>query len=141
VVSVSASASSFASAALEFEDAISAIDASAAVAADQQNGRFEAFFRDDIGGEVALHKLIVQVHPMGFVCGWDEALVPFVDNVTARNEATFTGTTATLTAAFFQPNLTRAGVTYQCSCFERVCRSSFATCLNPTDPSAPGPCP
>lgn len=122
--------------AAEFTDAIKAIDADAEIEAQVAVGKFEAYFRDDLGGDVTLHKLSVQIHPMGFVCGWDESLVAFVDGTTARSEASFQGVNKPLTASFFQPNLVRDGVTYQCSCFARTCRANDGTCLDATDPDA-----
>lgn len=90
-----------------------------------------------------IHKLIVEVHPMGFVCGWDDALVPFVDDTaTPRNPSVFNGfKSPPLSAAFFQPNLICDGLTYQYFCFNATCRSG-TTCLDPTAPNAaPSTCP
>ena len=137
----------FAAAAAEFTEAILGLDPAAQIETQVSVGKLEAFFKDELNGPTSVHKLLVEVHPMGFVCGWDEALVPFVDDVsTPRNQSVFNGfKNPPLTAAFFQPNLIRDGVTYQCSCFNATCRAgtgSGATCLNPSDPQAPaGPCP
>ncbi len=129
----------FAEAAAEFTAAILAIDDIAEVETQVAVGKLEAFFKDDLNGPASVHKLLVEVHPMGFVCGWDEILVPFVDDVsTPRNQSSFNGfKNPPLTAAFFQPNLIRDGVTYQCSCFSSTCRSSANLCLDPTNPDAP----
>ncbi|MDP2339717.1 MAG: hypothetical protein Q8O67_02065 [Deltaproteobacteria bacterium] len=133
----------FAAAAAEFTEAILAIDEQAEVETQVSVGKLEAYFKDELNGPASVHKLLVEVHPMGFVCGWDEILVPFVDDVsTPRNQSVFNGfKNPPLTAAFFQPNLIRDGVTYQCSCFNATCRNG-TTCLDPTDPDAPpGACP
>jgi hypothetical protein len=128
----------FAEGAQAFAEAIDAIDPDAEIESQVAVGKMEAYFRDPIGGEVSLHKLLVQIHPMGFICGWDEILIPFVEGTTARSQGSFQGIeNPPLTASFFQPTLTRDGVTYQCQCFSRVCRSNDQTCLDPTDPDAP----
>ena len=132
----------FEAAAAEFRAAILGIDEDAEVETQVSVGKLEAFFKDDLNGPVSVHKLLVEVHPMGFVCGWDEILVPYVDDVsTPRNQSVFNVENPPLTATFIPPTLFRDGVTYQCSCFNATCRSG-ANCLDPTDPdAAPGPCP
>lgn len=127
----------FAAGAEEFTTAIEAIDEDAAISTQVAAGKMEAFFKDPVGGEVSLHKLLVQFHPMGFICGWDESLIPFVEGETARSQASFQGVNnPPLTASFLQPTLVRGGVTFQCSCFSRTCRANDQTCLDPTDPDA-----
>lgn len=127
----------FAEGAVAFTESIEGVDVDANIETQVSVGKFEAYYRDDLDGEVTLHKLQVQIHPMGFVCGWDEALIPFVDGTTARQQSAFQGIdNPPLTASFFQPNLVRDGVTYQCSCFSRTC-SNAGQCLDATDPDAP----
>jgi hypothetical protein len=133
----------FAEGAVAFTESIEGVDEEANIETQVSVGKFEAYYRDDLEGEVTLHKLQVQVHPMGFICGWDEALIPFVDGTTAREQSAFQGIdNPPLTASFFQPNLVRKNddgidVTYQCSCFSRTCRSNAGECLDATDPDAP----
>jgi hypothetical protein len=131
----------FNEAAAEFTDAIRGLDPQAEVETQLGAGKFEAFFKDELSGPVSLHKLAVQVHPMGFVCGWDEALIPYSEGMT-RGQSSFQNVAnPPLTASFFQPRLTRDSVTYQCSCFSLTCRNG-TQCLDPTDPDAPpGECP
>lgn len=124
--------------AAEFEASVEAVDADAEVETQVAVGKLEAYFKDNVGGEVSLHKLLVEIHPMGFICGWDEILIPFVEGTTARSQASFNGVNnPPLTASFIQPTLLRDNVTYQCSCFARTCRNAASgTCLDPTDPDA-----
>lgn len=126
----------FNEAATEFTDAIKGLDAAAEVETQLGAGKFEAFFKDELNGPVSLHKLAVQVHPMGFVCGWDEALIPYTEGM-QRSQAAFQAVAnPPLIASFFQPRLTRDNVAYQCSCFSLTCRNG-TQCLDPTDPDAP----
>jgi hypothetical protein len=131
----------FNEAALAFAEAIRLLDPDADISTQIGAGRMQAYFKDELGGPPMLHKLLVEVHPMGFVCGWDERLIPFTDGM-PRAESSFTGIdNPPLVASFFQPQLTRDGVSYQCSCFNRTCRGN-GLCLDPTDPdAAPGDCP
>lgn len=132
----------FNEAATAFRETMLALDADAKVDTQIAVGRFEAFFRDDLNGPPMLHKMRVDVHPFGFVCGWDEILIPFTEGM-VRGQAPFTaaGTPPLAAINFGIPQLTRGGTTYNCSCFQGTCRSG-TTCLNPVDPdAAPGPCP
>ena len=112
-------------------------------AADQ---KMEVYYKDEAaGGGAKLHKVRAEFHNMGFICGWDEGLIPFVDGM-QRDQAAFGGPTNVpdLAAIFITPiKLTRGGTTYNCSCFSQLCQSgngAEATCLS-TDPDAePGPC-
>ena len=124
-----------------FRAEILAVDAEANVSTQLAAGKLEAFFRDPIGEPISLHKLLVQVHPMGFFCGWDESLIDFADGM-ARGQSAFSGVdNPPLTATFNSPTLTRDGVKYQCSCLSGTCRKG-TECLDPTNPDAPpGPCP
>ncbi|MBI1948337.1 MAG: hypothetical protein HYS27_21800 [Deltaproteobacteria bacterium] len=110
--------------------------------------KMEAYYKDDAagGGGSMLHHLRAEYHNMGFVCGWDEGLIPFVDDATTPRDQTSFGPadTPALAAIFASPvRLLRDGVTYACSCFSQQCRAgngAEATCLT-TDPDAePGPC-
>jgi hypothetical protein len=131
----------FNEAAAEFADGIRGLDPGAEVETQIASGKMEAYFKDS-ENPVSLHKLLIQVHPMGFVCGWDEALIPFTGDDMPRAESSFQNVGKPLKASFFPPTLTRDGVTYQCSCFNRTCRNTDGQCLDPTDPDAPaGPCP
>lgn len=130
----------FNEAAAEFTDGIRGFDADAEVETQIASGKMEAYFKDS-ENPVSLHKLLIQVHPMGFICGWDEALIPYADGM-QRSEAAFQNVTKPLKASFFPPTLTRDSVTYQCSCFNRTCKNNDNLCLDPTNPDAPpGPCP
>jgi hypothetical protein len=130
--------------AAEFREAMLALDAEAEVDTQISVGKMEAFFRDDLNGPPMLHKLSVQVHPFGFMCGWDEVLIPFTEGM-PRSQAPFGTVTIPPLAAinFGIPQLIRDGVSYSCSCFAGTCRSAANnTCLDPVDPdAAPGPCP
>jgi hypothetical protein len=130
----------FNGAAAEFAEAITGLDPDAQVETQLGAGKFEAYFKDELNGPVSLHKLAVQVHPMGFVCGWDEALIPYTEGM-QRSQSSFRNLTPPLTASFFQPRLRRDDVDYQCSCFSLTCRNG-SQCLDPTDPdAAPSDCP
>lgn len=132
----------FNEAATDFREAIVALDAEAEVDTQIAVGRFEAFFRDDLNGPPMLHKIRADVHPFGFVCGWDEVLIPFTEGM-ARSQAPFTaaGTPPLAAINFGIPQLIRGGVTYNCSCFQGTCAAA-GQCLDPKDPNAaPGPCP
>lgn len=114
-------------------------------AADQ---KMEVYYKDEsAGGGAKLHKVRAEYHNMGFICGWDEGLIPFVDGVTQRDQSAFGGGTDTpdLAAIFITPiKLTRDGTTYNCSCFTQRCQAgngAEATCLSTDPDAAPGPCP
>jgi hypothetical protein len=127
----------FNAAATEFTEAVKGLDPDAEVETQLGAGKFEAFFKDEVNGPVSLHKLAVQVHPMGFVCGWDEALIPYTEGM-QRSQSSFQNVAnPPLIASFFQPRLTRDNVSYQCSCFSLTCRANGNLCLDPTDPDAP----
>ena len=106
----------------------------------------EAYYRDDTSGGAKLHHVRSESHNMGFICGWDEGLIPFIDAATTpRDQSSFgPADTPELAAIFVAPvKLTREGVTYNCSCFSQKCQAGSgagATCLS-TDPNTPpGPC-
>ena len=133
----------FDAAATEFRDTFLALDEDAEVDTQVSVGKFEVFFRDDLGGPPMLHNLKAEVHPMGFVCGWTEVLVPFVEGA-ARNQASIqAGGTPPLSAIFSSaPVVTRDNVRYFCSCFTGVCKSNDNLCLDPLKPDAEaGACP
>ena len=133
----------FNNAAQDFRDTFRALDELAEVDTQVSVGKFEVYFRDDLGGPPLLHNIKAEVHPMGFMCGWTEALVPFVEG-SGRNQAAIqAGGTATLAGIFAgSPRLTRDNVSYTCSCFSGLCKSSNNACLDPLKPDAePGACP
>ena len=134
----------FNNAAADFREFFTGLDADADVETQISQGKMEVFFRDDVGGPAMLHKILIQVHPMGFICGWDEGLIPFVEGA-PRSQSAFNGVDDPPLVAinFASPTLTRDGVSYTCSCFAGTCRNSQSnTCLDPTDPdAAPGECP
>lgn len=111
------------------------------------DAKMEAFYKDDsAGGGAMLHHVRAEFHGMGFVCGWDEGLIPFIDDATTpRDQSSFgPADTPALAAIFASPvRLIRDGVTYRCSCFTQQCQAGSGadtTCLT-TDPDAePGPC-
>lgn len=125
-----------------------ALDASANCEFQAGDQKMEVYYKDDAagGGGSSLHHVRAEYHSMGFVCGWDESLIPFVDDATTpRNESSFsTGDTPALAAIFASPvRVLRDGTNYACSCFSQQCKNgngADATCLS-TDPDAePGPC-
>lgn len=133
----------FNEAAAEFRETFLALDEEAQVDTQISVGKFEVYFRDDLGGPPMLHNIKAEVHPMGFMCGWTEVLVPFVEG-SGRNQAAIqAGGTAPLSGIFAgSPRLTRDDVTYTCSCFSGQCRSSDNKCLDPLKPDAePATCP
>lgn len=137
----------FNEAAAEFREAIVALDAEAQVDTQIAVGRFEAYFRDDLNGPPTLHKLRADVHPFGFMCGWDEILIPFTDGMPRSQTPFTTAGTPPLAAINFTAQLTRDGDTYSCGCFNGTCQRNQQPgeprlCLDPTNPdAAPSPCP
>ncbi len=124
-----------------FCDRFRALDAGAAcrvIAAEQS---LEVVFEDDAARDAPrLHRLRVGYHQMGFVCAWEEALVPFVDGMPRDASAFYPPESPELEATFLEPTLTRGGVSYHCSCATQVC-SAGATCLSADPARPPGPCP
>jgi len=113
-------------------------------AADQ---KMEVFFKDEAAGAggAKLHKVRAEFHKMGFVCGWDELLIPFQDEATTpRQQSSFADVDAPdLAAIFTTVKIERDDVTYNCSCFSQTCRAgngADATCLSTDPDEPPGPC-
>jgi hypothetical protein len=135
----------FNDAAAAFREAILALDDQAEVDTQISVGKFEAFFRDGLNGAPMLHKLKASVHPMGFFCDWDEALIPYTEGMTRGQSSFGAAGTPPLAAILFNATLTREGVNYSCSCFDNLCKTLSGTprmCLDPTDPdAAPAACP
>lgn len=90
-----------------------------------------------------LHKVRAEFHKMGFICGWEEALIPFEEGM-ERDQRSFPSVPE-LTAIFNTPiKLERDDVTYNCTCFSQTCKSGNgpeATCLTLDPDAPPGPCP
>ena len=122
-----------------FCDRYTTLDADANCRVQNAAQTMEVFYKDDqAGGGSKIHKVHAEYHQMGFVCGWDEGLLPFVDGTTRDQNAFNPGVTPDLVASFFQPKLKRDGVEYQCSCFTQVCSNGNGAdkqCLG-TDPTA-----
>lgn len=109
------------------------------------NQAMEVFYKDEAtAGAAKLHKVRAEYHQMGFICGWDEGLIPFVETMQRAQEDFGVGVTPDVAAIFASPiKLLRDGVTYNCSCFSQKCQAgngAEAKCLS-TDPNAaPGAC-
>lgn len=103
--------------------------------------KMEVYFKDEqAGGSAKLHKVSAEYHQFGFVCGWDEGVIPFVDDAsTPREQSSFGNNPAEvdLVAQFpAPPKVTRGGVEFTCSCFSQACRNAASnTCLQ-LDPDA-----
>lgn len=103
--------------------------------------KMEVYFKDEqAGGAAKLHKVSAEYHQFGFVCGWDEGVIPFEsDAATPREQSAFGNNPAEvdLVAQFpAPPKVTRDGVEYTCSCFSQECRNGPSnTCLQ-VDPDA-----
>jgi hypothetical protein len=133
--------SAFELAATAFHDRIVSIDPDARINTQVAGKKLEAFFKDTLGPTPMLHKVLAELHPMGFVCGWDEGLIPFVDGA-ARAQSDFDGVSNPPLVATFVPSiqLKRDGVSYICDCFSQKCKTlngSPQLCLDPTNPDAP----
>lgn len=108
--------------------------------------KMEVFFKDEqAGGAAKLHKVSAEYHQFGFVCGWDEGVIPFIDDEsTPREQSSFGNNPAEvdLVAQFpSPPKVTRGGVEYTCSCFSQECRNQATNTCLPLDPSDdPAPC-
>lgn len=135
--------SAFRQAASEFTERILELDADANIENQAAEAKIEAYFKDELGANPFLHKIRVDYHPFGFMCGWDERLATWQDGM-QRSDNAFTGTTTPLAAIFASPvELIRSDVRYRCSCSTRQCvqRDDPSICLDPSDPDAePAPC-
>ena len=133
----------------EFRDFILDLDPEANIENQAAEGKFEAYFRDDRGGGAPmLHYIRVDLHPFGFVCGFNELLVPFVDGSQRNQSSIDAAGTPPLAGSMSVPiRLTRDDTRYICSCGNlnsRFCRSldDQTQCLDPGNPdAAPSDCP
>lgn len=127
----------------EFTTRILEIDPDANIENQAAEAKIEAYFRDDLGVNTYLHKIRVDYHPFGFICGWEERLVTWDDSMN-RLEGDFAGQTIPLAAVWVDPvQLLRDDVRYNCTCGSKTCydRQDQSTCLDPSDPDAePLPC-
>ena len=126
-----------------FRDYYTSADVDPAADVDTQVGAGKMLtYYKDAASPPMLHKLLIEYHPMGFVCNWEERLIPFLGEDMVRGESSFDGVDVPPLVASWNPvALTRDGDTYTCSCFARTCRNG-SQCLDPLDPdAAPGPCP
>jgi hypothetical protein len=136
----------FNAAADDFKSTYLGLDAQAKITTQSAANLMEVFYKDSqAGAKVELHKLHIEYLKFGFIGGWDEEMVPFVDDTTTpRDESTFQNSTVPdLAAQFFPPTLTRDNNTYSCDTFSQKCTNfnvTPATCLNPDPDVAPGPC-
>lgn len=109
--------------------------------------KMEVYFKDEqAGGAAKLHKVSAEYSQFGFVCGWDEGVIPFVDDdTTPRDQSSFGNNPAEvdLVAQFpSPPKVTRDGVEYTCSCFSQECRNQASnTCLQLDPSDDPVTCP
>ena len=74
---------------------------------------------------------------MGFLCNWDERLIPWEDGM-QRAEGSFAGNSIPVAASFDSIRMFRDGTRYRCSCFDLKCKTVDGTnlCLDPADPDA-----
>ncbi len=138
----------FTESAKSFKERILELDESANIDSQAAALKFESYFVDDRLGTEHLHLIRVDLHPMGFVCGWDERLREWTDDL-SRNAASFGQQTTTIPYAvvFNNVQITRDGELYICNCESEFkparCEmlSNRDMCL-PTDPeSDPVACP
>ena len=135
-------------AATAFKERILELDEAANI--DNQAGalKFESYFLDSRIDPPHLHLVRVDLHPLGFVCGWDERMREWTDGL-SRNGASFGQQTTTIPYAvvFNNVQITREGELYICNCDSEFksarCEmlSNRDLCL-PSDPeSGPVDCP
>lgn len=141
--------SAFMESATSFKERILELDESANI--DSQAGalKFESYFLDNrLGGPGYLHLIRVDLHPLGFVCGWDERMREWTEGMT-RAAGSFGQQTTTIPYAvvFNNVRITRDGEEFICNCDSdfRPARCEMLSdrdiCL-PEDPeSDPVPCP
>ena len=130
--------SAFAVASNRFTVRIQEIDPEANIENQAAANKLEAYFVDDLGATTYLHKIRVEYHPFGFICGWEERLIEYSDGM-ARNEGSCAGATIPIAAIFADPvRLTRGDRSYRCSCFTEQCKSTDGSnlCLDPDNPDA-----
>jgi hypothetical protein len=133
--------SAFDVASIAFRGRIADLDAEAEIEAPPAAAKFEAYFKDDRVQPAQLHKVRVDLSPFGFMCSWEERMIPWEDDMN-RAESDFNGAEAGLTAVFSTPiRLYRDDVQYICSCtaLSKQCKlaSDQSQCLDPADPEAP----
>lgn len=136
--------SAYRTAAAAFQERILELDPEAELENQAADAKLEAYFKDPLGANPMLHKVRVELHPFGFICGWDERLIPWSEGM-PRAEGAFSQASGIPLAAVFpgQVRLDRDGESYNCSCFTKQCRqrSNQSVCLDPEDPDAePLPC-
>ena len=136
--------SAYRMAANDFQTRILELDPDADIENQAAGAKFQAFFKDELGANPMLHKVRVDLHPFGFVCGWDERLIPWTEGM-PRNEGAFAQAGGIPLAAVFpgQVKLVRDDTRYICSCFTKMCKQATdqSVCLDPADPDAdPLPC-
>lgn len=135
--------SAYQQAASAFVERILELDPEANIENQAAESKIEAYFKDELGTSPVLHKIRVDYHPFGFMCGWDERLVTWQDGM-QRNDNAFVGTSAHLDGILISPvELIRDDVRYRCSCESQRCvrRDDSSICLDPSDPDAePAPC-
>ncbi len=129
--------SAFQTASAQFTSRLRTIDAEAEIENQAAAAKFEAYFKDDLGPDVYLHKVRVEFHRFGFACAVQEQLVDWQDGM-PRSQASFNNTQPPVTNSFDNVFVRRAGTRYRCSCFSGVCQTvdGTNTCLDPTDPEA-----
>jgi hypothetical protein len=108
--------------------------------------KMDVYYKDEqAGGGPKLHKVQVEYSQFGFVCGWDEGIIPFIsEEETPRDQGSFGGGENFVpdVAAQFtgSPSLTRDGVEYRCQCLSQQCRnqaSNMCLSIDPAEPAAP----
>lgn len=130
----------------EFSARIRELDPDAEIETKPAEAKLEAYFKDDRAQPPQLHKIRVDLHPFGFMCQWDERLIPWSDDMD-RSESDFNGAPVGLTAVYATPiRLYRDDVLYicQCSTLSKLCKQNDdqSLCLDPADPdAAPAACP
>lgn len=109
--------SAYARSSKAFRERILELDDQASIENQSAESKFEAYFKDSRGGEENLHKLQIRLHPLGFVCAWDERTVPWLDTMD-RTEGSFAQATIEPIAAVFPGNiiLERDNNEYRCTC-------------------------
>lgn len=135
--------SAYSQASDEFTERITELDPEANIENQAAESKIEAFFKDELGSSAMLHKIRVDYHPFGFMCGWDERLALWEDGMQRTDDA-FAGTATPLAGILISPvELIRGDVRYRCSCETQRCvqRDDSSICLDPSDPdAAPAPC-
>jgi hypothetical protein len=135
--------SAYSTASAKFRERVLALDADAEIRSQAAASSFEAIFRDARSANVKEHFIRVELHPFGFMCSWDERVIPFPETAT-RTLADFDDTPDVAGTIITPMTLVRGDQRFVCSCVTQQCRliSDQTQCLNPADPNAaPAPCP